>query len=83
MRPSVLNLYRKQSFLTRQARGKHKENSKRTTVAVGITVKAAVKRVAVSDNAVTGADGLFADERCVALEGPHSRTRASRENLCW
>eukprot|EP01046_Picozoa_sp_COSAG06_P005355 COSAG06_NODE_238_length_19422_cov_16.417741_17_plen_47_part_00 len=46
-------------------------------------MQAAVKRVAVSDNAVTGADGLFAEERCVALEGPHSRTRASRENLCW
>ena len=74
----------KMIVLPRQARENLRKTEKEgRLVSLGITVKAAVKRVAVSDNAVTGADGLFADERCVALEGPHSRTRASRENLCW
>ena len=45
-----------------------------------VVVEAGVKRVVVSDNAVTGADR---EERCVSVEGVAGLQRVERDNLCW
>ena len=52
-----------------------------STAAVAVVVRGAVRRVIVSDNAVTGADDHEA--RCVSMEGLPSLKRLKRDNLCW
>ena len=50
-----------------------------SAAAAAVIVKATVKRVVVSDNAVTGA----AEEKCIVMEGAASLKRLKRGNMCW